>query len=114
MATGPIGCDPDAPFWDPTCGENPWSCVSYDYLAPPNVFGSWKYIDSYTASVRFRVGMHPSGSTTLFGELKYGYTTIGMSSYTYFNTSGAGGIEVRMKGVPYGSAVYDQSCWRPL
>jgi hypothetical protein len=115
IATGPINpSDPNAPYWDPSCGPSPWECVSHSAYAPPSPTfpTSWVPVTSFTAALSWKATMKATGNTALYGQLRYG-STINMSSITYFTTPNAGGsIDVHFRALPTGTAVYGDVCRR--
>jgi hypothetical protein len=87
------------------------NAATFSYYAPPAAFGPWQTVNAYTAPTNFTITYQPLGDTTIFGEVRY-FDASGnqvvkplLSGAVYKTGPGLAPVEVRFRGVPFGSGV---------
>jgi hypothetical protein len=85
---------------------------SFTQLAPPLLFGPWvNAIEGLGFRASVRIDIEPQGSTVIFGEVRFAdqsmeQTVVAFQGSVLFETCDClQNIELRLKGVPLGSAV---------
>lgn len=84
---------------------------TYSVWAGPNVFGPWVQVASHASAITYKISAIPVGNTAIVGEVMY-FGVDGQRKIESFHRQitirtcpCVGVVQVRFKGIPFGSAV---------